>query len=409
MQREDKLSGSLTAILNDMGDWDPPPEVSPEQPVIPLHIGIPTPDCLPLDAMQDIADQVLQDRDPSTWAYGFGPGYLPLRTALAAHWSATFGTVNDPDYFQVTQGSSGAIDMLGRSLLNPGDVVFMEYPCYMGTYRNFRALGAQIEFIRSDSGGIDVDHLRERVLALTSAGQVLKFVYTIAEFSNPTGARLSNPRRKALLELSSELDLLVIDDAAYAELDFDTAPSSPSTDYPFLGRDAPSHRVISVGSLSKTLATGLRIGWIHASPNWQQLFGQMRFAMGLNQFSVRLASGLFASGAYARHVDQMKQHYCDRMTQLHDAVLKHCGDKVRVIKPLGGFYLWVQVPTDHVTVWKTAYKKGIHVIPGRNFRPESGAPEPPKDYLRLAYPFTPIEDFDEAGQRLNAAIVDAMK
>ena len=117
----------------------------------------------------------------------------------------------------VTQGSSGAIDMLGRSLLNPGDVVFMEYPCYMGTYRNFRSLGARIEFIRSDSGGIDVDHLRERVLALNSAGQVLKFVYTIAEFSNPTGARLSNPRRKALLELSSEFDLLVIDDAAYAE------------------------------------------------------------------------------------------------------------------------------------------------------------------------------------------------
>ena len=83
--------------------------------------------------------------------------------------------------------------------------------------------------------------------------------------------------------------------------------------------------------------------------------------MGLNQFSVRLASGLFASGAYARHVDQMKRHYCDRMTQLHDAVLC-CSDKVRVIKPLGGFYLWVQVPTDHVTVWKTAYKKGIHVI-----------------------------------------------
>ena len=131
--------------------------------------------------------------------------------------------------------------------------------------------------------------------------------------------------------------------------------------------------------------------------------------MGLNQFSVRLVSGLFASGAYARHVAQMKQHYCDRMTQLHDAVLGHCGDKIRVIKPLGGFYLWVQVPTDHVTVWKTAYKKGIHVIPGRNFRPESSAPEPPKDYLRLAYPFTPIADFDEAGRRLNAAIVDAMK
>ena len=83
MQREARLSASLTAILNDMGDWDPPPDVLPEQPVIPLHIGIPTPDLLPLDAMQDIASQVLQDRDPSTWAYGFGPGYLPLRSALA--------------------------------------------------------------------------------------------------------------------------------------------------------------------------------------------------------------------------------------------------------------------------------------------------------------------------------------
>ena len=400
----DQISGNLAIVLNQPGDWDPPAGIHASKPVIPLHIGIPDPQHLPLTAIATASERLFASSEPDAWAYGFGPGFKPLREALADHWGEQFGTKKDPNYFQLTQGSSGAIDLIGRALINPGDVILMEFPCYMGSYRNFRALGAEIVFVNTDDQGIDIDHLRSQLDTLHDEGREPKFLYLISEFNNPTGVRLPMSRRKALLELSQAFDLLILDDAAYTELKFDTDSLEQSDPVPLLTTLAKGPNVITVGSLSKTLATGIRIGWIYASPEWQEIFGQMRFAMGLNQQAVRTVHTLIEDGTYHSHVKTMRLLYAKRMRCLTEAITEHCRDLVSMRQPEGGFYLWLKLACDHAEVWRHAYREGLHVIPGRNFCPKNPDIDHGGDYLRLAFPFTPMEQFDEAAQRLARAI-----
>ncbi|MEL0093399.1 MAG: PLP-dependent aminotransferase family protein [Pseudomonadales bacterium] len=408
MKATERISQNLSTVLNQPGDWDPPTGIQPKKPVIPLHIGIPDPDYLPLARLTSASQQLFANNESGTWTYGFGPGFKALREAIAAHWADQFGTVRDADHYQLTQGSSGAIDMVGRALINPGDVILMEYPCYMGSYRNFRALGAEIVFVQTDGEGIDIDHLRTQLEALNQQGRAPKFLYLITEFNNPTGACLAPHRRIELLKISQAFDLLILDDAAYAELRFDGRASEERAPSPLLATLANNRNIITVGSLSKTLATGLRIGWIYASPEWQEIIGQMRFAMGLNQQVVRVAHSLIEDGTYATHVQTMRLRYGQRMARLAAALADQCGDRISARLPAGGFYLWVKLACDHAEVWRAAYEEGLHVIPGRNFCPPHPEGSSPGDYLRLAYPYTPIDQFEEAASRLAAAISRVM-
>ncbi len=409
MKAIERISQNLSTVLNQPGDWDPPAGIQPKKPVIPLHIGIPDPDYLPLARLDSASRHLFSSNESGTWTYGFGPGFKPLREAIAARWADQFGTEREADHFQLTQGSSGAIDMLGRALINPGDVILMEYPCYMGSYRNFRALGAEIVFVQTDEEGINIDHLRTQLKALSQQGRAPKFLYVVTEFNNPTGACLAPHRRVELVQISQAFDLLILDDAAYAELRFDKATSEDQKPSPLLATLADHRNIITVGSLSKTLATGLRIGWIYASPEWQEIIGQMRFAMGLNQQVVRVAHSLIEDGTYSAHVQMMRARYGQRMARLAAALKDQCGDKIYTRLPTGGFYLWLKLTCDHTEVWRAAYEEGLHVIPGRNFCPPHPEGSSPGDYLRLAYPYTPIDQFEEAARRLAAAISRVMR
>jgi 2-aminoadipate transaminase len=384
------------AMLAAPGDWDPPPGVVPRRTPLALSVGIPDADTLPRAALQRAMQAVFEEPDDAALRYGFGLGHPPLRAAIAERYRAAHRIAADESWIQLTNGASGAIDLLLRALVDPGDVIITESPVYMGTLRNFRAARARIESVPVDADGLSIERLRETLARLAREGARVKLVYTISSFQNPTGATLSLARRQALLELAAEYGFLVLEDEVYADLYYDAEP------LPSLLALGGGHGVVAVGSFSKTVATGLRIGWVMARPEVVQLITRMRFDMGQNQLGLRMMANFMASGEMEPHLARLRGLYRAKMTTIADALQQEAGDHMSFVRPQGGFYLWARL-RDGLTardVWRTAMEEGVAVNQGQGFR---AGPEPAGEYLRIAFAWTPPADLEEAARRLGAA------
>jgi 2-aminoadipate transaminase len=389
-------TGPAAAMLRTPGDWDPPEGVEPRRPPLTLSVGIPDAATLPRDELQRAMQAVFAETDDAALRYGFGLGFPPLRQALASRYRAAHGIDVDEDWLQITNGASGAIDLVLRALIEPGDVIVTESPVYMGTLRNFRALQARIEAVPVDADGLHIDRLQELLERLRREGARVKLVYTISSFQNPTGATLALPRRIALLDLAAEYGFLILDDEVYADLYYAASP------LPSLLALGDGYGVLSIGSFSKTVATGLRIGWVMARPELVQLLTRMRFDMGQNQLGLRMMANFIGAGALDAHVGRQRELYRAKMVKLADALEREAGAYLQFVRPTGGFYLWARL-RDGLSardVWRTAMAEGVAVNAGGGFR---AGPEPEGEYLRIAFAWTPPGDLEEAARRLAAA------
>lgn len=388
-------SDATRGLIADRGDWDPPEGITPARELIRLAIGIPDTGTLPRTDIEAAAHRVMAKPGEAAFVYGFGMGYTRLRALLAERYSRERGLPVDEHWFQLCNGSSGAIDLICRTLIDPGDVIIAESPTYMGTLRNFKGVQADVRSVPMDEHGMSIDALSTCIDALKREGRTVKLIYTISTFQNPTGATLSRERRVQLLELAAKHDILVLDDDAYGELYFGDRPP------PALSTLAGGHGVVTVGTFSKILATGLRIGWIHAEPKLVELFGKMRFAMGLNQLIVRIIADYMEDGRLDRHVEATRALYRQKMEVTADALMRHAGEFIEFSRPAGGFYLWANFPGLNASdVWRTAYEEGVLVTPGVNFFPartEAG------EHLRIAFPWTPLDQLEEGARRIGLA------
>lgn len=393
---EKSVNASTRAMLSDAGDWDAPVGVTPNKPTIALAIGIPDSRSLPISALSNAASKVFNKPGEGAFTYGFGLGYSKLRLQLAENYSLERGFQVTEDWFQLCNGSSGAIDLICRTLIEPGDVILAESPTYMGTLRNFRALNAEVQSINMDSDGMLVDQLPEILDSLLAQGKRVKFIYTISNFHNPTGATLSLERKIRLLEIAAQYRILILDDDAYGALRFDEKP------LPTLSGLSKGNGVITVGTFSKIIATGLRIGWIHCEPDLLAAFNKMRFAMGLNQFMVRVISDYIDSGEMSDHAHQVREIYKTKMNTLADALDSYCADYISFTRPLGGFYLWVTLKQglEAEAVWRMAAEEGLSITRGINFFPDR---RDDNQHLRLAFSWTDTDQLTEAAKRLQGA------
>jgi len=387
---------ATNSLMNLPGDWDPPAGVIPRQPLIRMAIGIPDAQSLPKQELLETAQAVIRAPGEAAFTYGFGMGYTRLRAQLAERTTRLKGLVVDEDWFQLTNGSAGAIDLICRTLIEPGDVIIAESPTYMGTLKNFRGVLADIHSVPVDKDGLLIDALEHLILKLRKQGKTIKFIYTISTFHNPTGATLALSRRIALLALAARYEILILDDDAYAELYFGDQPPTA------LSVLSGGYGVITVGTLSKVLATGLRIGWIQAEPAIIQLMGKMRFAMGLNQLVVRMISRYMQDGILDRHIESVRKLYKEKMLRLCDGLTKYARDYVSFHPPEGGFYLWLKLQGNLTAehVWRTAAEEGVSLTQGTAFFPSR---DPAGEHLRIAYPWTPMEDLEEGARRLGLA------
>lgn len=378
------------------GEWDLPKGVTPKKDLLYLAVGIPDAATLPKKQLEAASQIVFAKPGDAALRYGFGLGPQNIRQWLANRRHLTDAINVSADWFQMTNGSSGAIDLIVRSLINPGDVIIAENPTYMGTLHNFRGVGADVRFVSMDENGINTEELSSLLEALKREGKNVKLIYTISSFHNPTGWTLSEQRRHQILELAFEHDVMILDDEAYRDLWFDEPPP------PSFSTLADGWGVITTGTFSKTVATGLRVGWIHARPEILALFSRMRFAMGQNQVGLRAVSEFLDNGDFEPHLEMVREVYRNKRDTLHAALTREVSDYIEWGIPKGGFYFWAKLKPglSLEAVWRTAVHEGIAVNKGSGFSAGGGESQ---NCIRIAYAWTPIEQFDEAAARLRIA------
>ena len=373
--------------------WTPPAPAG----IAPVQMtgGIPDPDTLPGKALLAAMERVLSTAQPEALRYGGTEGYEPLRALLAERWSRIDGLPQTARNFTLTNGSAGAIDLICSTFIEPGDGVIVEAPTFSGTLRTFRGHRARLLSAPVDDEGVVVDAIEEILARERAAGRRVKAIYVIPNYQNPTGTYLTLARRKQLVELANRYGALIIEDDAYADIAFSEAT------LPSLYALAEGHGVLRAGTFSKTVATGLRVGWIQGREDFVSACVQMRFDMGASPLLHRMLAEFVRSGEWEAHIARMRRLYAEKCDALCRALLEECEPYVRFTRPRGGFFVWLEcrdgIPA--AAVQRAALEEGALVVPGRVFFVDGGDDR----YLRLAYSTATPEQLCEGARRLGRA------
>ncbi len=393
-----ELANRATAQLMDSAsDWSPPPGVEFKRSPVRLGVGIPDAATLPREELQEALQRAMAAPRDRPLRYHFGPGFEELREQLAARYTRDRGLPVDLDWFRLTNGSSGAIDLICRTMVEPGDVILSEEPSYMGTLHNFRGLEAEIRSVPMDEEGMRADALEKVLRKATEEGRRVRLIYTISSFQNPTGVSISEGRRGELLSVASGYDALILEDDAYAELYYGEPPPPP------LFAMSGGHGVVSVGTFSKILATGLRVGWIHARPEWIEFFGRMRFDMGQSVLVHRMLAEYIEGGRLDAHVEMMRGLYAEKARLLCSSLEEFGDGSLRFTPPRGGFYLWVELLEGLTAdaLWRAGAEEGVLFPAGPSFFPDRV--DPTGEHIRIAFPWIGTEELREGARRIGLA------
>ena len=322
------------------------PQATMRPGVIELRWGDPDPALIPVGAIRDAAAWVADNAGAAALNYGVNEGPLVLRAALAERIATAEGSNVDPSQVAITGGVSPTIQLLFSQLLKPGDTLFMEDPGFSLGIRIARDLDLDLVGVPLDDQGLDVDALADAVRRVRAAGRRPRMVYTVATFHNPTGVSMSAARRRRLVELAVEEDLLVVEDDAYRELSYD-GPAPASLWRVAADVDGAGERVFRLGSFSKTLSPGLRCGWLTSGPGRVAEFaGRGVFDSGgcPSQFSACVCARLLREGAYDANVQYLRGHYGARRDALVEGLREQLPAGCGVRRPAGGLFVLVTLP-----------------------------------------------------------------
>ena len=365
-------------------DRDPPPGT------INLGIGQPSADLMPAGLLREAADGFLAGARPADLNYGERQGDPGFRRSLAAFLTAEYGAPTDADSLFVTAGNSQALDFVCSVFTRPGDTVICEEPSYFLAFRIFEDHGLDIVPVPTDADGMDVEAL-EKVLARTRPA----LLYTIPSYHNPGGQSLSAARRERLAALSREHDFVIAADEVYQLLWYNRPPP------PALGTMIPEGNILSLGSFSKILAPGLRLGWIQASgPLLERILdsGVVNSGGSFNQFTSLVVREAMDRGLQAAFVRQLREAYGRRVAAMDAALHEHFGDRARWHRPGGGYFFWLEclaaVDTGALRGLAPDFQVGFQ--PGVNFSSRGAL----RNFLRLSFAHYGEQDIREGVARL---------
>ena len=311
---------------------------APESGVIDFGVGQPSADLLPLRRVLAASERFFASAQPIELNYGEKPGDSRFRMALAEFLTRAGGHAASADSLFLTAGTSQALDFVCHRFTRPGDKVFVEEPSYFLAFQIFRDHGLEIVGIPVDGFGLDVDAL-ERELARHRP----KLVYTIPSFNNPTGQTLSHERRERLVRLSVEHDFLVVADEVYQLLYYADPPP------PALGTWVDRGNVLSLGTFSKIVAPGMRLGWVQTdAKRIQHLLASGAIISGgcFNHFGSHVVRQMLEDGSLAELLTDLRRAYGARVAAMDEALQRHLGDIASWQKPEGGYFFWVTLPPD---------------------------------------------------------------
>lgn len=316
-----------------------------DQPgVISFAGGIPDPALFPVQEAAAAYASILADPAGAQRAlqYSVSEGYLPLRQWIVGH-MATLGVACDVDNVVITSGSQQALEFLGRLLLSPGDTALVTAPTYLGALQAFSAYEPRYDELRPEDGNRTPASYAD---AARVAGGSVKFAYVVPSFANPTGETLSRAAREHLLDLAAELDIPVIEDAAYAMLRFEGEPVPPIMALEIARRGSIEQaRTIYCGTFSKVLSPGLRIGWIVASKPLIRRLVLVKQASDLNNSTLnQMVMHRMAEAVFDRRVADACAHYRRRRDAMLAALQRHMPGGARWTEPRGGLFIWLRLP-----------------------------------------------------------------
>ncbi|MDA1004174.1 MAG: PLP-dependent aminotransferase family protein, partial [Chloroflexi bacterium] len=282
------------------------------------------------------------------------------------------------------------------TFIGPGDGVLIGAPSYPGAIRTFRARGARLIDVPQDGDGLRVDRAAEALAAQRAAGTPVKLIYVIANYDNPSGSTLPLARREALVQMAREHGALIVEDDAYTGIDLDGPPP------PSLFEVAGGRGVLRVGSFSKTIATGLRVGFVVADAAVIRPLVFMRFDNGASPFVQSMVVHYLRSGAFDPHVRSLQATYRERRDASASALIEQCEPYLSFRRPAGGFFHWLQLRPgiDAVAVAQAAARHGVAITPGIGYFANGGG----EDRARLVYSALPPGALAEAIARLGAAL-----
>jgi 2-aminoadipate transaminase len=365
--------------------------------IISFAPGQPSPETFPVADLRRMADAIIERESTAAFQYiltrGLGPlleevgryaGAKDIRTTLAER--------------MMTEGSQQGLDLVARVLIDPGDVVLVELPSYIGATSAFRASRARLEGVRLTEDGLDLDHLRWRHHEVTSAGGVVKFLYVVPTFQNPSGITHSAASRAALLELARQLDLLVVEDDPYGDLYFEDVP--PRT----LKSMDTDGAVLYLSSFSKILAPGLRTAFLLGP---EEILAKVEIAKqsanlcgsGVDQ---RLVLGCLREGLIEQQKARIRPYYRAKCHTMLEALAAEMPEGTQWTRPTGGLFVWLTLPAplNAEEMLQAALDEGVAYVPGSPFFVDGTGP----GTMRLTFARETAEDIVEGVRRLGRAV-----
>lgn len=336
--------------------------------------GLPAPEMFPIKEVRAACDVVLTEMGAQALQYSTTEGYPPLRELIVRH-MARYGIKVGIDNVVITSGSQQALDLIGKLLINPGDRILTENPTYLGALQAFTAYQSQYVTVPIDDDGLQVEHLEA---ALRSGP---KFMYILPNFQNPAGVTLSLTRRYDLIALADEYGVPIVEDDPYGQLRYEGEHLKPLVvlDSEYLGCEGDggyTGNVIYTSTFSKTLAPGLRLGWIVAPRDVVFKLVQMKQGTDLHtsSFDQMVAYEVAHGGFLDKHIRAIRQVYRRRRDLMLQTMEDHFPSEVRWTRPQGGLFLWVTTPESINTadLLKEAIEQKVAFVPGHSFHPNGG-------------------------------------
>jgi len=377
------MAGNTTSVKVTF-DGEPPAGV------INLGIGQPSADLLPVDLLREASEDFLKVAQPQELNYGEKQGDARFRETLAGFLSLKYGVESRPESLLLTCGNSQALDFVCERFTKPGDTVCVEEPTYFLAFQIFRDHGLNIVPIAMDQDGLVIEALEQ---ALETSKPAL--LYTIPSFSNPGGQTLSASRRKRLADLSREHDFVIAADEVYQMLPyFGEVP-------PALGTMIDRGNVLSMGTFSKIMAPGLRLGWLQAPNHLMEIAldsGWVNSGGSMNHVTSHIVRHAIDMGLQVSFIEQLRDSYRGRVLAMDESLQKHLSRYARWTRPDGGYFFWLEMDEgiDVKGLRSRAFEYGVGYQPGEVFTSTGGH----KNFIRLSFAHYDEADIREGVGRL---------
>ena len=370
--------------------------------IISFAGGFPDSAMFDVDGIRIAANAALTQEPGAALQYGATEGHQPLREQLAKFMRSKGVVSLAPEQLIVTTGSQQALDLLGKTMISPGDKVIVEGPTFLATIQCFRLYGAELITAPIDGEGVQTDALEKLI-----EEHKPKFVYLIPTFGNPSGALLSKERRLRVLEMAVKHQTLIVEDDPYGDLYFGVAPPPSLL---ALSEQVPGSRELLVhcGSLSKVLSPGLRVGWMVGPP---ELLAKATMCKQFSDahtstFAQATAAHYLLAGRMPGTLAKVRKVYAERAQAMGDALRRELGDAIEFVQPQGGLFVWARLTgangklADGAELAKRAIENNVAFVPGAPFY----ASNPDTATLRLSFATVGVDKIEEGIARLAAAL-----